>query len=100
MKKTLVYFAAFSIFACLIVLPVIASVNSPVGSYATSTPTLISEGDPMPSPVPPMSRAGVLVAEGDPMPSPVPPLSNTGTLVAEGDPMPSPVPPTSYTQAV
>jgi hypothetical protein len=80
MKKTSVYFAAFSILACLIVLPVIGSVNSPVGSYAAPTPTLVSEGDPMPSPIPP--------------------LSSTGTLVAGGDPMPSPVPPAGYAQAV
>jgi hypothetical protein len=53
MKKTLVCFAPLSILACLIVLPVIRSVNTPLGNYAVPISGLVAEGDPMPSPVPP-----------------------------------------------
>ena len=94
MKKTMVCFAAFSILACLIVLPVIRSVNAPLGNYTVPVLRLISEGNPMPSPLPPNASADVLVVEGDPMPSPIPPTFSSGTLLAEGDPMPSPIPPT------
>jgi hypothetical protein len=97
MKKTLVCFASLSILACLIVLPVIRSVNTPLGNHAVSAPRLVSEGNPMPSPLPLTSNyVGTLVAEGNPMPSPIPPTSSyVGILVAEGNPMPSPIPPTS-----
>jgi hypothetical protein len=94
MKKTLVCFASFSILACLMVLPVIRSVNTPLGNYAVPAPRLVAEGNPMPSPLPP-----ALVAEGNPMPSPLPPTGGyAGTLVAEGNPMPSPLPPTDRSQ--
>jgi hypothetical protein len=73
MKKTLVWFASFSVFACLIVLPVIRSVNASAGNYAQPAPPLIADGDPLPNPVPPLEKAGILVADGDPMPNPVPP---------------------------
>ncbi len=91
MKKTLVLFAAFSILACLIVLPVIRSVNGSAGNYVTPAPSLVADGDPMPNPAPPASKAGTLVADGDPMPNPAPPASKAGTLVAEGSPMLNPI---------
>lgn len=93
MKKIPVLFASLSILACLIVLPVIRSVNGSAGNYVTPAPALIADGDPMPNPAPPASSAGILVADGDPMPNPAPPASNAGILVADGDPMPNPAPP-------
>ncbi len=82
MKKALPLFASFSIVAFLILLPVIRSVNGPADNYVTPAPSLISQGNPMPNPVPPASDGGVLVAEGNPMPNPVPPASNVTILVA------------------
>ena len=93
MKKPVMFFASISILACLIVLPVIRSVNDSAGNYGTPAPTLMADGNPMPSPIPPAANAGVLVADGNPMPSPLPPAANGGILVADGNPMPSPLPP-------
>jgi hypothetical protein len=73
MKKTLVFFASLSILACLIVLPVIRSVNDSAGNYVAPDPCLIADGNPMPNPAPPASNAGILVADGNPMPNPAPP---------------------------
>jgi len=61
MKKTVLLFASFSILVCLIVLPVVRSVNTPAGNYVTPAPSLISEGNPMPNPVPPASNVSVLL---------------------------------------
>jgi hypothetical protein len=91
-KKSLTLFASFSILACLIVLPVIRSVNGSAGNYVTPVPSLIADGSPMPNPLPPASNTDVLIADGSPMPNPLPPASNTGVLVADGSPMPNPLP--------
>jgi hypothetical protein len=92
MKKSLMHFASLSTLACLILLPVIRSVNGSAGNYVTPAPTLMADGNPMPSPLPPAANAGVLVADGNPMPSPLPPAANAGVLVADGNPMPNPLP--------
>jgi hypothetical protein len=75
----------------LIVTPVTAIVNfnhkvniaegNPIPSPIP--PVMVAEGNPIPSPIPP-----VMVAEGNPIPSPLPPV-----MVAEGNPIPSPIPP-------
>jgi hypothetical protein len=50
MKKSVI-FATFSLLACSIVLPVIRSVNTSHG-YSPVPATWISEGNPMPAPIP------------------------------------------------
>ena len=57
MKKTLVYLASVSILACLIVRPVIRPVNAVINNHSRPVPFMVSEGDPMPSPVPPERRS-------------------------------------------
>jgi hypothetical protein len=96
MKKSQALFVSLSILACLIVLPVIRSVNASAGNHQAPATSLISEGNPMPSPIPPVTSLDMLMAEGNPMPSPIPPVTNLDTFVAEGNPMPSPVPPSPH----
>jgi hypothetical protein len=72
MNKRLVFLVSLSISAFLIVLPVIRSVNNSAGNHTILAPALISEGDPMPAPIPHKPGVSVLVAEGDPMPAPIP----------------------------
>jgi hypothetical protein len=93
MKKSQAFFVSLSILACLIVLPVIGSVNGSAGNHQTPATSLVSEGNPMPSPIPPGATTDVFIAEGNPMPSPIPPATSIDTLIAEGNPMPSPIPP-------
>jgi hypothetical protein len=95
MKKTALVVAVF-VFAVLIVLPVVRSVNLSAGKPATIDRTLCADGWPQP-PYPPtahLSDAQMLVADGWPQP-PYPPtahLSDAQTLVADGWPQP-PYPP-------
>jgi hypothetical protein len=53
--------------SAFIVLPVVRSVNVSDGNPVLATPSIISEGDPMP---PPHRPCCALVSEGDPMPPP------------------------------
>jgi hypothetical protein len=84
---------AVSVFAVLMVLPVVRSVNLSAGKPVTIDQTLRADGSPQP-PFPPKSLSmstGTLVADGSPQP-PFPPKSlsmSTSTLVADGSPQPS-----------
>lgn len=80
--------ASISMFALLIVLLVLCSVNPSAGSSVSNNSVLRADGWPMP-PFPPRN-AETLLADGWPMP-PFPP-QNAGTLLADGWPMP-PFPP-------
>jgi hypothetical protein len=82
MKKSLVLFASISVLVCLMVLPVIRSVNGSAGNYVAPAPSLIADGSPMPNPLPPASEAGMLVADGSPMPNPLPPKPHFIELTA------------------
>jgi hypothetical protein len=70
MKKHVALFVSLSILACLMVLPVIRSVNTLPGKSEAFS---IADGNPMPNPLPPAFKAGVLAADGNPMPNPLPP---------------------------
>jgi hypothetical protein len=72
MKKTQLLFASFSILVCLIVLPVIRSVNTLPSNPPVPPPSLISDGNPLPAPIPNASHAVVLAADGNPLPAPIP----------------------------
>ena len=95
MKKTALA-VAVSLFAALMVLPVVRSVNLTAGKPVTIDHVLNADGSPMPPlpPKPPSMVEGTLVADGSPMPPlpPKPPSMDAGTLVADGSPMP-PLPP-------
>lgn len=88
MNKRIVSLTWFCLFASLIVLPVIRSVNNASGNSVFAASTTITEGDPMP---PPHRPCCALLTEGDPMP---PPHRPGFTANAEGDPMPPPHRPT------
>jgi hypothetical protein len=87
LKKAALAVAVF-VFAVLMVLPVMRSVNPLAGKPVISDRTLVADGWPSP-PFPPRS-AQTLVADGWPSP-PFPPRS-AQTLVADGWPSP-PFPP-------
>jgi hypothetical protein len=95
LKKTALA-VAVSVFAVLMVLPVVRSVNLTAGKPVTIDHVLYADGWPMPPlpPKPPSMLEGTLVADGWPMPPlpPKPPSMDAGTLVADGWPMP-PLPP-------
>ena len=88
MKKTTLA-VAVSVFAVLMVLPVVRSVKLSAGKPVTIDRTLRADGWPLPPPIPP-SQGGTLVADGWPLPPPIPPSQ---VLVADGWPLPPPIPP-------
>jgi hypothetical protein len=65
-------------------------------SLPQSGPTILSDGVPLPPPVPNPPPNGItgLVADGVPLPPPVPnpPPNGISNLVADGVPLPPPVP--------
>lgn len=66
MNRNELYFSAILAVAGLIVAPAVAPVNSSPTDY-------LSEGSPLPAPVPqPPLAPDVIVAEGSPLPAPVP----------------------------
>ena len=95
MKKAAVAVAVF-VFAALMVLPVVRSVNLSAGKPITIDRMMNADGWPQP-PFPPQSSsvdASTLVADGSPIPPfpPQPPSVDANTLVADGSPIP-PFPP-------
>jgi hypothetical protein len=84
LKKVMLAVAVF-LFAVLMVLPVVRSVNLSAGKPVTIDGMQYADGWPMPPPIPPKPpsiNANVFVADGWPMPPPIPPKPPQSRMLA------------------
>jgi hypothetical protein len=83
LKKTAIA-VAVSVFCFVSLLPVVRSVNHSADKLATTQPTLVADGWPLPIP---HTANSTLAADGWPLPIP---HTTNSTLVADGWPLPIP----------